>query len=876
MSIQFNEKTGIVNAPWPTIDRPPDPNLGQMGFNTTIDNLETWNGVKWASQDNSNIGSGTVSRVTGNGSISGISLSGNVTSSGNLTLSGLLDLTIAPAIGSNVPNIGIFSSVSSSNGLGVISGLVDFTGSTGNAGQVLRSTGLTTQWIKAPWIELSSPPRIGNTTPNTGAFTNLSVTGTIKDVFNSPGGYGQFLTSTGNGIRWKTSAGNVGPTGPENSIQYNAFGDFSGDINLLWDPSSSTVTVGSNGISGTVRTGTIKSSLNSPLYLNAGQDTAGSESPGISIMCPNIANTNTGGAIVIRAGSGGNLSPGGNVSISTGIGGADNIGDIALSSGNSLVSPGSVDIRANGGNLAIVGNTITIDAGISGIINIGNTVDANNANNTGIKRTYIGNLNLGNASNLIIGGGSNGSILLSQGNSNVIVWGTRNPSLGEKPQAWYNMKPYRKINTTYTNTTGSPISVSIGVLAYTFAYPELTVDGVTVGVCGGSLNYEVIWAGELTAIVPDGSTYSLGGQTELGGSISINAWAELRKSTGTGKPTLVGSIPTPNINMRSMGYAFTSDTLFAAGEGVDGTPSQLVMYSADSGSGNLVYIQSSNIAVPYGTTISSTDQVFSMVGFGRQINGWSSSGGSLGNVSSIFLPNYQSAKNLAPQPNSSMVWIPASAGYASTALMGFTYGGNGFQFTAYAAAPTGACLDICFSPDGQNAYVTCRGNVLVYNASVPGQLTLQQEALGNGTVGVFATADGNSVYTTNYLSQSVGMYSRDSSGALTSQGEVFFTLPLPYTNVGSPTGISFSPDGTLAYVMVTIKTIPYSSILFQLTRDPVTSVLTIQGNSNIIPGGIGQSQGYYFDSLTINRDGSFLYYVSPVTQEIQIWAPGSP
>lgn len=47
---------------------------------------------------------GTVTSVSGTGTVSGISLSGTVTSTGNLTLGGSLDLSSPPAIGGSVPN----------------------------------------------------------------------------------------------------------------------------------------------------------------------------------------------------------------------------------------------------------------------------------------------------------------------------------------------------------------------------------------------------------------------------------------------------------------------------------------------------------------------------------------------------------------------------------------------------------------------------------------------------------------------------------------------------------------------------------------------------------------------------------------------------
>ena len=52
---------------------------------------------------------GTVSSVSGTGTVSGISLSGTVTSTGNLTLGGSLDLSSPPAIGGTARNTGAFT-----------------------------------------------------------------------------------------------------------------------------------------------------------------------------------------------------------------------------------------------------------------------------------------------------------------------------------------------------------------------------------------------------------------------------------------------------------------------------------------------------------------------------------------------------------------------------------------------------------------------------------------------------------------------------------------------------------------------------------------------------------------------------------------------
>jgi hypothetical protein len=58
---------------------------------------------------------GTVTSVSGTGTVSGISLSGTVTSTGNLTLGGTLDLSSPPAIGGTSPNTGAFTTLTSTN-----------------------------------------------------------------------------------------------------------------------------------------------------------------------------------------------------------------------------------------------------------------------------------------------------------------------------------------------------------------------------------------------------------------------------------------------------------------------------------------------------------------------------------------------------------------------------------------------------------------------------------------------------------------------------------------------------------------------------------------------------------------------------------------
>lgn len=61
--------------------------------------------------------SGTVTSVSGTGTVSGLSLSGSVTSTGSLTLGGTLSLATAPTIGNTTPNTGAFTILTASTSI---------------------------------------------------------------------------------------------------------------------------------------------------------------------------------------------------------------------------------------------------------------------------------------------------------------------------------------------------------------------------------------------------------------------------------------------------------------------------------------------------------------------------------------------------------------------------------------------------------------------------------------------------------------------------------------------------------------------------------------------------------------------------------------
>ena len=88
-------------------------------------------------------GSGTVTSVGGTGTVSGISLSGTVTSSGNLTLGGTLDLSSPPVIGNTTPNTVAATTITATTS---IMPVTDNTGVIGDA---------TTTWSNGQFTSLT-------------------------------------------------------------------------------------------------------------------------------------------------------------------------------------------------------------------------------------------------------------------------------------------------------------------------------------------------------------------------------------------------------------------------------------------------------------------------------------------------------------------------------------------------------------------------------------------------------------------------------------------------------------------------------------------------------------------------------------------------
>lgn len=99
----------------------------------------------------------------------------------------------------------------------------------------------------------------------------------------------------------------------------------------------------------------------------------------------------------------------------------------------------------------------------------------------------------------------------------------RQRPLGEG-QAWQDLKASRAINTTYTNTTGRSMAVSVALYDNGSYASSIYVNGVIIG-----------WWDQPTAItytqtflVPAGATYMVSGNAGSAGGNTLQYWAELR------------------------------------------------------------------------------------------------------------------------------------------------------------------------------------------------------------------------------------------------------------------------------------------------------------------------------------------------------------
>ena len=168
---------------------------------TTTNTYLRWTGSAFAFSTVSGATGGTVTSVAGTGTVSGLSLSGTVTTSGNITLGGTLSLISPPAIGSTTPNTGAFTILT--------------VNSASTSAVTLSPTGSGTVTINPTTAGTINNMSIGATTRAAGSFTtvnaNNSITTTLQSTTADGGGSIYLNNVTNNRIDFAAGA-NAAPT----------------------------------------------------------------------------------------------------------------------------------------------------------------------------------------------------------------------------------------------------------------------------------------------------------------------------------------------------------------------------------------------------------------------------------------------------------------------------------------------------------------------------------------------------------------------------------------------------------------------------------------------------------------------------------------
>jgi hypothetical protein len=312
---------------------------------------------------------------------------------------------------------------------------------------------------------LASPPPIGSTAPNTGAFTTLAATTATITTVNATTVNATTITATG--------------TVTAETLTFEGGGS-------MTKPSEA----GIQSLTATVAANALTVTLN-PAVLDFRSTTLTSGVP-VSRTIPS--------AISIVVSSGSTLGTVSAVQSRIVVLALDNAGTVELavvniSGGNDLTETGLISTTAEGG---------------SGTADSASTIYSNTAR-TNVAYRVVGYVESTQAtagtwaSTPSTVQGYGGQALASMS------------SLGYS-QTWQNVAASRAVNTTYYNTTGKPISVNI-LITNTGTTGGIAVNGVTCSYALNVANNNNL----ITAIVPVGASYIL-----TPAAMTFSVWSELR------------------------------------------------------------------------------------------------------------------------------------------------------------------------------------------------------------------------------------------------------------------------------------------------------------------------------------------------------------
>ena len=167
-----------------------------------------------------------------------------------------------------------------------------------------------------------------------------------------------------------------------------------------------------------------------------------------------------------------------------------------------------------GGAWQNIGTVTSVDATVPAFLAIaGNPISTTGTLAITLSGTA---LPIANGGTGLTAAGASGNILTSNGTN----WASSSNAAIGINQTWQNLTSSRSLNTTYYNTTGRTISVSIYQLYSTNQTGTLTVDSVQVSQTSTGTNAGNIYFTHY-AIIPPGSSYIATGP-------SLTQWTELR------------------------------------------------------------------------------------------------------------------------------------------------------------------------------------------------------------------------------------------------------------------------------------------------------------------------------------------------------------